>query len=130
MMEKPAGARREAKWLEVSDAALLLESARTLPAVAIRRDALPANFAHALFATFLLTGARSGEVLGLELSDISFDRQTVTIRPNGWRRLKTLTSARVVPLWPQLEEILRPSSSAGRRRRCSSRPSLPGRKPC
>jgi integrase len=32
----------------------------------------------------------------------------VTIRPNGWRRLKTLTSARVVPLWPQLEAILRP----------------------
>lgn len=47
-------------------------------------------------------------MLGLEVSDVSFDRRTVTIRPNGWRRLKTLTSARVVPLWPQLEEILRP----------------------
>lgn len=47
-------------------------------------------------------------VLGLEVSDVSFDRGTVTIRPNGWRRLKTLTSARVVPLWPQLEAILRP----------------------
>jgi integrase len=63
---------------------------------------------HALLATFLLTGARSSEVLGLEVSDVSFDRRTVTIRPNGWRRLKTRTSARVVPLWPQLEEILRP----------------------
>jgi integrase len=32
----------------------------------------------------------------------------VTFRPNDWRRLKTRTSHRVVPLWPQLEEILRP----------------------
>jgi hypothetical protein len=40
MMEKPAGVRREARWLEVPDAALLLESARTLPS-STRRDALP-----------------------------------------------------------------------------------------
>jgi len=32
----------------------------------------------------------------------------ITIRPNAWRRLKTRTSHRVVPLWPQLSEILRP----------------------
>jgi len=31
----------------------------------------------------------------------------VTFRPNAWRRLKTETSLRTVPLWPQLEEILR-----------------------
>lgn len=30
----------------------------------------------------------------------------MTFRPNEWRRLKTATSARVVPLWPQLREIL------------------------
>ncbi len=108
MLEKPAGARKEARWLEVPEAALLLESARTLPPLPTQRDALPANFAHALVATFLMTGARSSEVQGLEVSDISFDRRTVTFRPNGWRRLKTLTSARVVPLWPQLEQILRP----------------------
>jgi integrase len=83
MMEKPAGVRREARWLEVPDAALLLESARTLPS-STRRDALPGPFVHALLATFLLTGARSGEVLGLEVSDVSFDRRTVTIRPNAW----------------------------------------------
>src|SRR5205085_2307436 len=29
-------------------------------------------------------------------------------RPNDWRRLKTGTSFRTVPLWPQLEEALRP----------------------
>ena len=38
---------------------------------------------------------------------MSFQRKTITFRPNAWRRLKTLTSHRVVPLYPQLEEILR-----------------------
>jgi hypothetical protein len=33
LMEKPAIQRKEARWLEVPDAALLLESARTIPVV-------------------------------------------------------------------------------------------------
>lgn len=65
-------------------------------------------FAYELIATFLLTGGRESEVLGLEVEDVSFDRKTITFRPNQWRRLKTATSFRSVPLWPQLEEILRP----------------------
>lgn len=113
MMEKPSGVKREARWLEVPDAAFLLEAARTLPADPSRGDALPADMAHALIATFLLTGGRNAEVTGLEVDDISFERQTVTFRPNAWRRLKTLTSARVVPLWPQLAEILRPYAGHG-----------------
>ncbi len=60
-----------------------------------------------LVAAFLLTGGRRSEVLGLEVDDVSFDRKVVTFRPNTWRRLKTVTSHRSVPLWPQLEEILR-----------------------
>lgn len=63
--------------------------------------------AHPLLTAFLLTGGRQKEVLGLEVDDVSFDRKTVTFRPNQWRRLKTLTSHRTVPLWPQLEETLR-----------------------
>jgi integrase len=63
---------------------------------------------HPLVATFLLTGGRKAEVLGLEVKDVSFDRKTVTFRPNERRSLKTRTSHRTVPLWPQLEEILRP----------------------
>ena len=47
-------------------------------------------------------------MLGLEVDDVSFDRKTVTFRPNKWRRLKTATIFRTVPLWPQLETILRP----------------------
>lgn len=94
----------EAKWLEVHEAALLLEAARTHKAV---RDDLASPFSYPLLATFLLTGGRRAEVLGLEVEDVSFDRRTVTFRPNAWRRLKSSTSHRVAPMWPQLEEILR-----------------------
>jgi integrase len=102
LMEKPAGKPKEARWLEVYDGALLLESARTYNA---REDGTP--FAYPLLATFLLTGARETEVYGLELDDVSFERKIITFRPNRWRRLKTPGSHRVVPLHPQLEEILR-----------------------
>jgi integrase len=104
--KKPTAQRREARWLEVSDAALLLESARTLPLPATGRRPVP--FAYPLIATFLLSGGRESEVLGLEVGDLSFDRRTVVFRPNEWRRLKTATSHRVVPMPAQLEEILRP----------------------
>ena len=104
LMEKPTARRVEARWLEVPEAALLLESARSY--VPKRAD-LAVPFAYPLVATFLLTGGRPSEVLGLEAHDVSFDRRTVTFRPNDWRRLKTESSLRSVPLWPQLEEILR-----------------------
>jgi integrase len=104
LLEKPRARRQEARWLEVHDAALLLEAARTYRAA---REDLALHFAYPLIATFLLTGGRTREVLGLEVGDVSFDRKTVTFRPNDWRRLKTATSYRSVPLWPQLEEILR-----------------------
>ena len=90
------------------DAALYLESPRTLPnVVTAAGDALSAAVATPLIGTFLLTGGRLAEVLGLEMDDVSFDRRTVTFRPNDWRRLKTRTSWRVLPLWPQLETLLR-----------------------
>jgi hypothetical protein len=67
-----------------------------------------ASLAYPLIATYLLTGGRETEVLGLELDDVSLDRRTVTFRPNTWRRLKTPGSHRVVRLWPQLAGILGP----------------------
>ncbi len=102
MLEKPAGHPAEARWLEVHDAALLLEAARTYhpPEEGTR-------FGYPLLATFLLTGGRETEVYGLELDDVSLERRTITYRPNHWRRLKTRGSHRIVPLWPQLEVILR-----------------------
>lgn len=109
LMEKPAAVRIEAKWLDVPDAALLLEAARTLPRVHTPAgEGLGADLAYPLLATFLLTGGRLAEVLGLEVDDLSLDRATVTFRPNTWRRVKTKTSWRVLPMWPQLAEILRP----------------------
>lgn len=105
LLDKPKARHHEAPWLEVPEAGLFLESAKRYEP--IRNDvAMP--FAYPLVATFLLTGGRTAEVLGLEVEDVSFDRKTITFRPNRWRRLKTRTSHRAVPLWPQLEEILRP----------------------
>lgn len=105
---KPTIVRREARWMELDEAALLLESARTLPGISNNLHAFDGELAYPLLATFLLTGGRRAEVLGLAVDDISFDRRTITFRPHTWRRLKTGTSLRVVPLWPQLEAILRP----------------------
>lgn len=115
MMDKPTPTRTEAQWLEVHDAALLLESARTYqpstdPVPQAHGGALtsdPNPHLYPILATFLLTGGRKSEVLGLEVDDISFQRKTATFRPNDWRRLKTRTSHRPVRLWPQLEAILR-----------------------
>jgi integrase len=104
--EKPSPVRGEAKWLEIPDAALLLEAARTYRAAAGKGGWRPVPFAYELIATFILTGGRESEVLGLEVDDVSLDRGVVTFRPNKWRRLKTGTSHRSVPLWPQLREGL------------------------
>jgi integrase len=104
LLEKPAARRVEARWLEVPNAALLLEAARTYRPPRGQRQPLP--FGYELVAAFLLTGGRESEVLGLEVGDVSLDRGVVTFRPNAWRRLKTSTSHRSVPLWPQLRRIL------------------------
>jgi integrase len=100
---KPTGTRHEAKWLDVVQAARFLEAARC---VALHGNS--PDFLFPVIATLLLTGARKSEGLGLELEDIDLDRQTVRIRPNSWRTLKTRTSDRTVPLWPQLAAVLAP----------------------
>jgi len=102
--EKPAGDPGEAAALQPHEVALFLEAARTF-VPRVEEDAL--HFGYPLVATYALTGGRRREVFGLEQDDISFERKTVTFHPNSWRRLKTRGSSRVVPLWPQLEEILR-----------------------
>lgn len=105
LMDKPSAQTVPARWLEVPEAALLLEAAKTYKP---KRADVAVPFAYELIATALLTGGRPREVLGLEVEDINLDRKTVTFRPNEWRELKTLTSYRTVPLWPQLGEILKP----------------------
>lgn len=103
MEGRPRPRPKEAHWLETHDAALLLEAARTFKP---KRSEVAMPYAYPLIATYLLTGGREKEVLGLEVDDVSFDRGVITFRPNRWRRLKTITSHRSVPLWPQLREIL------------------------
>lgn len=104
MIDKPQGRQLEARWLEVHEAALLLEAARVFRGG--KRPDLAIPFLHPLIATLLLTGGRWKEVAGLLVSDLSFERQTITFRPHDHRRLKTRTSHRTVPLHPQLHEIL------------------------
>lgn len=104
LVNKPTADRQEARWLEVPEAALLLESARTFEPK--RAGGALDGQIHPLLATFLLTGGRKSEVLGLDVEDLSFDRRRLHFRPNAHRRLKTSTSTRVVPMWPQLYEIL------------------------
>jgi integrase len=88
LLEKPVGAPAEARWLQPHEAALLLETARRYVAP---EGGTP--FAYALVGFFLLTGCRETEAYGVELDDVSFDRETITIRPNHWRRLKNKKSA-------------------------------------
>jgi integrase len=64
-------------------------------------------FAHAITATYLYTGGRASEVLGLLAQDVDFDRRRVRFRHNRWRRLKREYHVRWVPLWPALEAVLR-----------------------
>ncbi|MGH7511518.1 MAG: tyrosine-type recombinase/integrase [Gemmatimonadales bacterium] len=104
LLDKPKARQTEARWLEVPEAALFLESVRTYKP---KRPDRAIPFLYPLVATFLLTGGRRAEVLGLEVDDVNFERRTVTFRPSQWRRLKTEGAARTVALAPQLEEILR-----------------------
>ncbi len=104
MYSKPTPERREPTWFKPHEAALILESARTYRPP-VEDGAYP--WIYPLVATWLLAGLRKSEALGLEVDDVSFKRGTVRVRPNKWRRLKTAGSERTIPLWPQLEEILR-----------------------
>ena len=114
LKEKPTGRwqAEEAAFFEVHEAALLLEAARTLETrsrlnVGARENRVNATPGlYPIIATFLLTGGRASELLGLDVEDVSFDRGIVRFRPNAHRGLKTKTSVRVVPLWPQLRDIL------------------------
>ena len=104
LQEKPTSRwKGEAAFFEMADAALLLGAARILEA-RHRRNATPGLYP--IVATFLLTGGRRSEVVGLDVEDVSFDRGMIRFRPNAHRTLKTQTSVRTVSVWPQLREIL------------------------
>ena len=113
--ERPKIGRSKTSFLEVPDAARLLWAAATYKAKPHEPEM---RLAYALIGTFLLTGGRQKEVVGLAHSDVRFDVGTITIRPHPWHkggRLKTAGSERTIPLWPQLQEILREYLAAYRR---------------
>ena len=62
--------------------------------------------AWALFVTLKDTGARVSEISSLSVADCDLDNQVLHIRPTPWRRLKTLTSQRSVPLSPDAAKAL------------------------
>lgn len=94
---------KKAEFMEINEAARFLEVARRVERVP-RNGLIP--FPYPLVGTFLLTGARKAEVLGLLVKDVGFEAETVSVKPNDWRPLKREWSERTIPLWPQLREIL------------------------
>lgn len=104
LMDKPIARPAETFFFEVDEMSLILAAAKRYRPPP--QDTKQVPFAYELLATAALTGGRPAEVIGLAVADVSFDRSTITFRPHPWRRLKTLRSARSVPLWPQAREIL------------------------
>ena len=88
--------RRTEEFFEIDEAAHFLGAAQRL-----------AQYPEVI-ATYLLTGGRRSEVLGLLVRDIDLENNLVRMRPNAYRGLKRAWSERVVPLWPQLREIIEP----------------------
>lgn len=115
LYKKPTAARKVARYFEPAEVAALLESARAIPSDPVhtgrggggKTSAGSYPWIYPLLATAALTGARKTELFGLEVDDVSFKLGCIFIRPNQWRTLKTRGSERTIPLWPQLEEILR-----------------------
>ncbi len=97
LIDKPKLERDEAVFLESGEAARLLAAAKEMDG---RGRGLAVPFRYPLLATYLYTGGRPEEVLGLEVEDIDFERGVVIFRRNQWRDLKRRWSRRTVPLWP------------------------------
>lgn len=103
-VRRPRVEKTEEVWLEIDEAVRVLEAAAEM-----ETDPTSRSYPHvrALVATYLLTGGRRSEVLGLTRDSLDFEHGEVVIQSNEWRDLKNQHSARRVPLWPQLEAILR-----------------------
>jgi integrase len=101
--ERPSPSSEVTPFLEVGEAALILEVARR---GAHRGRSRAQNYVR--MAVHLLTGGRGSEVKGLEKADLDFVDHWIWIRPNATRRNvnKVRGTARRVPMWPQLRAIL------------------------
>lgn len=104
MMDRPGVPRTKTLPMEPWEVALLLESARTFDpkaeGLAGRRAPLPCAFE--LLAFLAYTGAREGEARGADVGDVHLAAGYVEIRGT-----KTAGADRIVPLAPELVEVLR-----------------------
>lgn len=99
-----SGSSRETAWLGVGELAILLESARTIGCEAqATRELQSLPCLYELVATFMLTGAREGEITRLQMRHLDFGSRTTHI-PDS----KTGRVARSIPMHSQLREILLP----------------------
>ena len=105
LTDKPTIERPEATWLEIGEAARLLNAAKELDGIP---SAQRVPFLCPMVATFLFTGGRAQEVLGLTVDDVDMDAGTIHFQKNPHRELKRARHDRRVPIWPQLREILKP----------------------
>lgn len=80
------------------------------PEMRLLMSEIPAHW-YALTATMLLTGMRWSEATALKWSAVDTEAMTVTIAASNWRGIigtpKTDKSRRIVPITPELAEILR-----------------------
>lgn len=108
LIDRPSINRPEATWLEIAEAAALLEAAAELDANPTTVSPWKLTFLESLTATPLLSGMRKSEEFGLERADIDFNENVIRIRDNKWRKTCPIKrrAERAVPLWPQLREIL------------------------
>jgi integrase len=105
LKDKPTSTTEEAVFLEVPEGALVLEAARLHLHERPEQASVPP---YELVACFLLTGGRKSEVLELTPARFDFVNKRVTLRNSKRTRRSLRTKFRTVPLWPQLEGIIRP----------------------
>jgi integrase len=99
--EEPDGSTRP-RHLSLDDAGRLLDGAdREADRGGWREHRL-----RALVYTYLYTGLRKSEALGLRTEDVDLARRSLTVRSHRRRRLKTRTSQRTLPLHPELSRVL------------------------
>jgi integrase len=86
-------------YLEREEVRLLLE--HVLPSAQVPH-------AQALAMTFAYTGMRKEEVMGLLVQDVNYTTMEIRVAPNRFRKGKTTSAERTVPLWPKLAALLKP----------------------
>jgi integrase len=85
-------------FLEIYEAHALLSASENAELVEIPIQAIASTYLH--------TGGRKAEVLGLERENLDFERKVVRFVSNQYRTIKDYDE-RSVPMWPALEKDLR-----------------------